>query len=186
MDPASRTIKLQDICQSLEVRDRYARYVLERGFIPDGVAESPGSGEHRDFSPHQAFWLGLVLKLKQSGLKTPLAVQIANYADGAVRTVAQNLGWDYLFFPRGGRFETEHQYFIEVGDFQYIRLVTDACPSQQDFYMFDWHRIAEPGVPVKGVRPCVMLRLDMAQIAARVGAAFGSLREVRQRRYSAL
>jgi hypothetical protein len=174
MDPAMRTIKLQDICRALEVRDRYARYVLERGFIPEGVAESPGSGEHRDFDAHQAFWLGLVLKLKQSGLKTPLAVQVANYADGAVRTAAQTLGWDYLFIPRGGQFRTEHQYFIEVGDFQYIRLVTDASPSQEDPYMFDWHRIAEPGVAVQGVHPCVMLRLDIAQIAARIETAFGS------------
>jgi hypothetical protein len=172
MDITSSTIKLQDICRALEVRDRYARYVLERGFIPEGVRESPGSGEHRDFGPHQAFWLGMVLKLKESGLKTPLAVQVANYADGAVRTVAQSLGWDYLFFPKGGRLETEHQYFVEVGDFQYLRLVTDACPSQKDSYMFDWHHVGKPGAPVEGVRPCVMLRLDLAQIAARLGAAF--------------
>jgi len=175
MDTAGRTIKLKDICQALEVRDRYARYVLERGFIPEGVTHSPGSGEHRDFGSHQAFWLGLVLKLKESGLKTPLAVQVANYADGAVRTAAQNLGWDYPFFPMGGRFETEHQYFVEVGDFQYIRLVTDACPSQDVSYVFDWHHINKPGVPVKGVRPCVMLRLDVAQIAVRIGAAFRSI-----------
>ena len=95
-------IKLQGhFARALKVRDRYARYVLERGFIPEGVAESPGSGEHRDFSPHQAFWLGLVLKLKQSGLKTPLAVQVADYADGAVRTGADaRVGLPVL--PEGG------------------------------------------------------------------------------------
>ena len=73
MDGPRRTIKLRDICTTLDVGDRDGRYVLERGFVPRGVSESPGSGEHREFSPYQAYWLGMVLKLKQSGLKTPLA-----------------------------------------------------------------------------------------------------------------
>lgn len=174
MDATTRMLKLHDICRALDVRDRYARYVLERGFIPEGVPISPGSGEHRDFDPHQAFWLGMVLKLKESGLKTPLAVQVANYADGAVCTAAQNLGWDYLFFPKGGRFETEHEYIVELGDVKYIRLRTNASPSQEGDYAFDWHHVSKPGVPVRNVRPCVVLRLDVAQIAARLGAAFRS------------
>ncbi len=171
---AKKTIKLRDICRALGIRDRYARYVLERGFVPKGVCEAPGSGEHREFSPYQAFWLGMVLMLKESGLKTPLAARIADYAEGSVRTAAQNLGWDWQFLPREGRFDTEHQYWVEVADVKYIRLVTDSCPSQIEPYKFDWHKITKLGVPVKDVRPCVLLRLDLTLIAAQLGAAFKS------------
>ena len=174
MDLKGKTIKLRDICQALEVGDRNARYVLERGYVPKGMSESPGSGEHRDFSPHQAFWLGMVLKLKESGLKTPLAARIADYAGGAIRTTTQNLGWDWRFLPRVGRFDTEHQYYVEVADLTYIRLVTNACPSQSDLYYFDWCKIKKLGAPVKDVRPCVLITLDLALIAGQIGAAFGS------------
>jgi hypothetical protein len=175
MDVVNRTIKLRDICQALGIPDRHARYVLERGFIPRGVSPSPGSGEHREFTPHQAFWFGMALKLKEFGLRTPLAAKIADYADGAARTVAQNLGWDYQFLPRAGRFETEYQYCVEVADAKFIRMVTNACPSQERPYEFDWHAIAKPGVPVKGIRPCVVLRLDVSLIAAQLGTAFKSV-----------
>jgi hypothetical protein len=174
MDIVKNTIKLRDICRALDVRERYARYVLERGFVPEGVSLSPGSGEHREFTPHQAFWLSMALKLKEFGLSARLAAQTADYADGAARTVAQTLGWDYQFLPRAGRFETDFNYCVEVGDARYIRMVTDACPSQERPYEFDWHEITNPGVPVKGVRPCVVLRLDVSLIAARLGAAFGT------------
>jgi hypothetical protein len=172
MDRSRRTIKLRDICTALDVGDRDGRYVLERGFIPEGVSESPGSGDHREFSPYQAYWLGIVLKLKQSGLKTPLAASIADYADTAIRTTTQNLGWDWKFFPRAGRFDTDHKYYIDVADLAHIRLVTDACPSHKGLYYFEWKRITKSRRPVKDVYPCVLIRLDIALIAGKVGRAF--------------
>ena len=47
--------------------------MLEQGHVPSGVQEAPDSGNYRQFGPGQAFWLGMVLKLKQAELKTPLA-----------------------------------------------------------------------------------------------------------------
>jgi hypothetical protein len=172
MGGSRRTVKLRDICTALDVSDRDGRYVLERGFVPKGVRESPGSGDHREFSPYQAYWLGIVFKLKQSGLKTPLAANIADYADAAIRTTTQNLGWDWPFLPKAGRFDTEHKYYIDVADLKYIRLVTDACPDSSEQDCFDWHTITKPRRAVKDVFPCVLIRLDVALIASKVGLAF--------------
>jgi hypothetical protein len=146
--------------------------VLERGFVPKGVTESPGSGDHREFSPYQAYWLSIVFKLKQSGIKTPLAAKIADYADTVIGTTTQNLGWDWQFLPRAGRFDTEHEYYIDVADLAYIRLVTNSCPDQEGLYEFDWHTITKPRRTVKDVFPCVLIRLDVALIASKVGLAF--------------
>ncbi len=115
-----------------------------------------------------------MFKLKQSGLKTPLAAKIADYADGAIRTATQDLGWDWQFLPRAGRFDTDHKYFIEVADLTYIRLVTDACPSQTTLYHFDWQKITKSRGPVKDVQPYVLITLDLTRIAAQVGSAFKS------------
>ena len=172
MNAPLRLIKLHAVCEALGVRYRDARYVLERGFVPTGISPSPGSGEHRDFSPHQAFWLGLVLHLKAAGLKTPLAAQIADYADEATSTTTQNLSWDLRFCPRKGRFDTEHRYFVEVADSKFIRLVTDACPSQPGLYHFDWHQVGKRRVPIKDVQPYVLLRIDISLLAAKLGSAF--------------
>ena len=172
MGGSRRTIKLRDICTVLDVSDRDGRYVLERGFVPKGVSKRPGSGEHREFSPYHAYWLGIVFKLKQSGIKTPLAANIADYADTALGTTTQNLGWDWQFLPRAGRFDTDHEYYIDVADLAYIRLVTNSCPDQEGLCEFDWQRITKSRRPVEDVFPCVLIRLDLALIANKVGRAF--------------
>jgi hypothetical protein len=160
------TVQLKDLCRRLNVRDRDARYVLERGFVPDGVDKAPDRGNHRQFDSRQAFWLAMVLKLKQVGLKTPTAAAVANYAEQAVRTVTQNLNWDFSFLPSVGKFDTDHRYFVEVGDGTYIRFVTDANPSVDGLDFFDWHPVMGARRPVKNVDPCVILRLDLSRIAA--------------------
>ena len=172
---ATRRIKLQDVCRALDVPERDVRYVLERGFVPAGVPEAPGSGQHRDFSPQQAFWLGMVLKLKRCGLGTPLAAQVADYADEALRGVTQNLNWEWRFLPRAGQFDTEHEYYVDVADLEHIRLATDACPSSEGLYVFPWQSLKKPRRVVRDVSPFVVLRLDLSLIAARLGAAFGSV-----------
>jgi hypothetical protein len=167
------TIQLHDICQCLRVRDRDARYVLERGFVPKGVDVKPASGNHRQFSAGQAFWLGLVLKLKASGINTPLAARLADYAARSVQTVTQNLDWEYPFLPTQGRLRTQHQYFIEIADLAYVRFVTDANPSKGGQLEYsDWHALGQPGKPVMKVEACVIVRLDIARISHLLLQAF--------------
>jgi hypothetical protein len=167
------TLQLGELCAELQLRERDVRYVLEQGFVPEGVEMTPSSGNHRQFGPAAAFWLCLVLKLKGIGIKTALAAQIATYADGALRTVTQNLGWDWQFLPSHGRFDTEHQYYVEVGDLTGIRLVTNASPSRGgQFETFDWHVIHRPRKPISNFQPCVIIRLDLTQIAKELGQAF--------------
>ena len=67
--------------------------------VLSGVYIKPASGNHRQFSGGQAFWFGMVLKLKAVGIKTPLAAKIADYAARSVQTTTQNLGCEWPFLP---------------------------------------------------------------------------------------
>ena len=162
---SGKTIQLRDFCRLFRVPDRQVRYILEEGHVPDGVRHAPSTGNHREFDPGQAFWLGIVLKLKQFGLRTLLAAKASDYTTLALRGITQNLSWDWRFLPAQGWFDTEHQYFVEICDFDYIRLVTNACPSKEGIYQFDWHPVEGRHCAVQGVRPFVILRLDLVQIA---------------------
>ena len=77
---ATKAIQLGVFCARLQIADREVRYVLERGIVPPGVAKSPSTGNPRQFSPAQAFWLALVVKLRRSGFKTSLAAMTADRA----------------------------------------------------------------------------------------------------------
>lgn len=172
----SPTIQLRDICQALAVEYRHARYVLEKGFVPKKVAKSPQSGHHRQFTAPQAFWLGLVLKLKEAGVKTPVAARTADYAVQALRTVSQNLAYDSQFSLDRGQLVTPHQHFLDVAEFKYVRYGTDSEPSRQGQLMhFDWHALKAPGKPLPGLRPCIALRLDLSEIGRRLAPAFGRI-----------
>src|SRR3954452_17783240 len=127
MHPAA-PIQLGELCRRLDVPYRHARYVLEEGILPEGVESEPERGHHRQLTPAQAFWLGIVLKLKQSAVKTPLAARIADFARLAVRSVSQNLAWDPRFSPFDGGLATEGRWYVDVGDLAYIRLATDTNP----------------------------------------------------------
>ena len=166
------TIQLRDICEALDVSDRDARYVLERGFIPKGVYVKPASGTHRQFSGGQAFWLGLVLKLKASGINTPLAAKITDYAARSIQTVTQNLGWESPFLPTHGRLETENGYKVEIADLTFIRFGTDAGLSTEGYEWFDWHLIEKPGTPVGNIHPYVLLSVDLTHLSRQLSRAF--------------
>lgn len=169
----NQTLQLGELCACLKVRERDVRYVLEQGHVPEGVEAAPASGHHRQFGPRAAFYLALVLKLKGIGIKTPLAAKIADYAHGALRTVTQNLMWDWQFLPSRGRFDTDHQYCVEVGDLQAIRFLTNASPTRgARFETFDWQDVKHPGQTMANVNPCVIIRLDLTQIAKELGTAF--------------
>jgi hypothetical protein len=168
------TIQLHAICEALDVADRDARYVLERGFIPQGVYVKPASGTHRQFSGGQAYWLGLVLKLKATGIKTPLAAKIADYATRSIQTITQNLNWEFPFLPTQGRLKTTQSYKVEIADLKHIRIGTDSGPSVDGFEWFDWHLLTKPARPCKDVQPFVVISFDLSLLAARLEKAFAS------------
>lgn len=161
----TETIQLREFCRLFQVKYREVRYILEEGYVPDGVRRTPSTGNRREFKPDQAFWLAIVLKLKNIGLKTPLAARAADYASDGLRSVTQNLSWDWHFLPQKGWFDTDHQYYIDIGDLKFIRLLTDACPSKKGLYEFDWHPVEGARKPVPNVRPFVILRVDLVCIA---------------------
>jgi hypothetical protein len=161
MDP----LQIGELCRRLDVPYRDARYVLERGHLPAGVEVAPGHGHHRQLTASQAAWLALILKLKVSGLRVPEAVQVADFAREAVRTVGQQMGWDPAFAPFDGRLETINQWYIDIGDMKSIRLVTDACPSEKGLHQFDWTSLERPRRPSQLGAPAVILRLDLTRIA---------------------
>src|SRR5438552_510689 len=125
------TMQLGELCQRLGADYRQARYLLEQGMLPPGVDPEPDRGHHRQLTPAQCFWLAIVLKLKASGVRAALAAQIADFAREAVRTVSRWLGWDPKFSPFDGDLETKYQWFVDVGDLQYISLVTDSEPTHR-------------------------------------------------------
>jgi hypothetical protein len=92
--PSSPKIQLSEFCSLFDADDRQVRYIIEEGFVPNGVEHSPSAGNRREFGPGHAFWLAIVLKLKQTGLKTAPATDVADFANRGLRSVAQNLSWD--------------------------------------------------------------------------------------------
>lgn len=167
-----QTIQLRDICEALDVSDRDARYVLERGHVPKGVYVKPASGNHRQFSRGQAIWLGIILKLKANDISTPIGVKIADYALRCIQTVTQSLGWESTFLPSHGRLDTENSYKVEIADLTFIRFGTDAGPSTDGYEWFDWHLIEKPGVAVGNIIPYVLLSVDLAHISRQLSRAF--------------
>ena len=73
--------------------------MLEQGYVPKGVDISPNTGNRLEFGPGAAFWLAIVIKLKQAGMTTPLAAEVAERVVFGLRTLTQNLGWDWTFLP---------------------------------------------------------------------------------------
>jgi hypothetical protein len=156
-------MRLGELCRRLQVPLRDGRYVLEQGIIPKGVEESPDRGNHRHLTAEQAFWLGLVLKLKGAGIKAPVARQVADFAEEALRAVTQNLNWEWTFHPFQGRLMTEQRWYIDVGDLRYIRIATDTNPSHEGLYEFPWSILGKR--KTAEVNPIVILRVDVAGLA---------------------
>lgn len=157
-------IKLNTLCERLGVSYRDARYALARGIIPKGIENEPGRGNHRVFDWNQAFHLAVVLKLKAAGMSTPLAGLVSEFA-ARIQGLSVNLGWDYEFVPLRGKFQTEHRWYLDIGDAQFVRHVTNASPScRAELEELDWvdmhtRRLA------KSAEPVVVVRIDLGQIA---------------------
>jgi hypothetical protein len=165
MIPAFETIQLAELCTRLRVPYRHARYVLEEGILPRGVDPAPDRGNHRQLTPSQAFWLGIVLKLKESGVRTSLAQEIANFAKKALRDLTQGFSWEPGFCPFDGRLNTEYVWYIDVGDLTVIRVVTNAESDGEELKELPWRRLGRDLEVASGAAPVVVLRLDIGQLA---------------------
>jgi hypothetical protein len=157
-------MRVGELARRLNVPYRHVRYALEQGIVPAGVEESPGRGEHRELDPAQAFWLAIVLKLKESGINAPLAGKIADFARAGVQGIGTNLSWEWSFNPFRGKFETENQWFVDIGDLKYVRMATTANPSHAGLYEFDWSLIGVRKTDPQAA-PIVIIRLDISRLA---------------------
>jgi hypothetical protein len=157
-------MQVGELCERLGVPYREVRYVLERGILPRGVEEKPGRGLHRDLNAGQAFWLGLVLVLKQAGVTAPLAREIADYCRMHHRGVAQHEGWDWNFQPFSGKLQTEELWLVEIADGRYMRLATTANPSHQGLYRFPWSEIGK-NKAIENVKPVTIITVDLSRLA---------------------
>ena len=177
---SAEPIQLGELCARLGVPLRHARYLAEQELLPSGVDVSPDRGNHRQFAPGQAFWLGLVLKLKESGVKAPLAASIANFVQEAVERLAQAAsselesrpfgkqvgvaGFEPGFSPFDGQLETESEWYVDVGDLKYVRITTD-YPPYSAVQEYVWSEIRTRRT-ARSARPVVIIRLDLARLAA--------------------
>ena len=129
MREKSPPIKLQKLCELLDVDYDQSRYALAQGILPKGVDAGPGRGHHRTFDAGQAFFLAIALKLKGVGISTSVAKQISEWSRG-VQHMSSNLGWDPGFAPFSGLLHTERCWYLDIGDIRFVRLATDANPSE--------------------------------------------------------
>ncbi|PQO36386.1 hypothetical protein DTL21_10845 [Bremerella cremea] len=169
-----KTIQLRQFCELFNVEHREVRYILEQGYIPKGVMKSPSTGNRREFQPDHALWLGIVLKLKQVGIRTPLAAMVAERAVEGMTIFAQLYGWDYGLFPFKGRLDADQNYFMDIGDLTCIRFVFDVFPTgrvSRDFRIrmrarryLGWQPVDGSRCPVQDFEPFVTLRVDLLRI----------------------
>jgi hypothetical protein len=160
-----KRIQLGDLCRRLDVPYRHARYVLEEGILPEGVEPSPERGHHRQLTLAQAFWLGITLKLKQSGVRAPLAGQLTDLAIAALRSVCQNRNLDWRFAPHLGWLETDLQLFVDIADLLYLRVLADATSRGKGVKAFPWWSIGRQRRRPKAVDPVVIIRIDVSRLA---------------------
>jgi hypothetical protein len=160
-------MQIGELARKIGVPYRHARYALEQGLMPKGVEENPGRGEHRQLEPKAAFWMALLLTLKENGLRAPLAAEIAEHLRLNVRSIASNLMWDPDFDPFVGKFETKYQWCADVAQLEFVRLVTTANPSRRGHLCeLPWHEIRARTMP--NIQPVIFIRIDLAGLAQKL------------------
>jgi hypothetical protein len=157
-------MRVAELAERLQVPYRDVRYVLEQGILPRGVEESPGRGEHRELSLPQAYWLAIVLLLKQFGMRTPGAGEFADLTRDTVRWYTQNLGYEHSFQPFIGQFETEYEWYVEIGDMKYFRVVSSVDDNMNNEIVWPWSDLTKRKI-VNSPKPLVVLRLDLTRLA---------------------
>ena len=157
-------LKLNEICRRIGVDYDDARYVLAKGVLPDSVVESaPGRGNHRVFDDHQAFKLAVILMLRAGGVSTTVARNIADWSR-AVQGMSANLGWDPEFAPFAGMLHSDKEWYLDVGDVRFARVVTNANPSLDGYEVTPWVDMTTRRKHLSA-RPAVIFRIDIVRIA---------------------
>jgi DNA-binding transcriptional MerR regulator len=162
-------LKLKEICRRLGVDYDDARYTLAKGVLPDGVAADPGKGNHRIFENRQAFMLAIILRLRAVGVSTAVAKDIAEWSRH-VQGMAVNLGWDWNFAPFAGKLHSEKEWYLDVGDSKYARIVTNAHPSKDGYEITPWVNMTTRREQ-KSARPTIIFRVDIVRIAELLASA---------------
>jgi hypothetical protein len=155
-------MQLGELCERLGIPYRQARYVLEENILPPGVEQAPQRGNPRELTLDQAFWLGIVLKLKECGMKAPTANMVASLTAGMFGR-ADVRRWDTSFAPFQGRLTSNLNWYVELGDLRYIRLVAESA-NGETVYRGDWLPL-DLSRPTMDVTPIVSIRVDLTQIA---------------------
>ena len=162
-------MQIGELSRKLDEHVRTLRYILERGHADQWVASTPGSGHHRDLTPGEAFALGLLVVLKRAGVGLPKAERAVDLAEGGLRFMAQQLGWEPPFRPFAGELQNDNQWVVEIGDFTGFRMATDANPSGGGgMEYFDWRQLGKSHRKLIDFQPCVITRIDLARLADRV------------------
>jgi hypothetical protein len=139
--------------------------VLEEGYLPEGVERRPGRGNQRQLRIEQAYWLAIVLKLRETGIKTESAASLADYAKRGLSKVGVTMGWDKNFQPFKGKLNTDKNWYVDIGDRVFFRIVTDAGPTQKRaLHAFDW-TLGNSTQPLPDVAPIAIIRIDLTRLA---------------------
>ena len=163
-EPPELELKLREFCNRVGANYRDARYALAHGMVPSGVRDDPGRGKHRVFNYHQAFWLAILLKLKAAGIQPKLAAEIATWGE-RVKGFAVHSMYDWRFSPFDGKYETDKQWFLEVGDGQFVRIMTDADPSRRGIVDVSGWVHMDAQTLRKDAKPTVIIRVDLSRLA---------------------
>lgn len=153
---------LGELCDRLHVPYRQARYVLEEDILPPGVNPAPERGNHRQLTAEQAFWLGVVLKLKEAGVKTPLAATMASVTAGIFGKVDLHK-YDADFEPFRGRLHARLNWYAELGDLRFIRLRAEREKPWEVVFDGTWFPIDGRNAREKP-NPVVRIQVDLSEI----------------------
>jgi hypothetical protein len=163
IQPSDERLKLQAICERIGADYDDARYTMAKGAIPKGVSSEPGKGNHRVFGSRDAFMVAIILKVRAAGVSTSIAKQVAEWST-SIQTMAVNLGWDWQFAPFSGRLHSDQEWYVEIGDVRFARVVTNSCPSNSGYEATPWKDMTT-GRENRTARPAVIFRVDIVRIA---------------------
>lgn len=156
---------------------RDIRYFLEEQFaspdIPNPLPNdqrSPSRGNHRILDGGVQFWLAIAVRLKQLGMRGPMAMRLAEYSKLALGELAQGMKWDRGFQPFDGQFDTDQDWIVELGDSYFVRIATSAFPgwdvSRRGLYRTEWAQLSNPRIPCPGVACATVLQINLSTFAA--------------------
>lgn len=163
VDSPENCLKLQEICRRLQVDYDDARYALAKGALPHGVVAEPGRGNHRLFKPPEAFMLAIILKLRSAGVSTSVAKDIGAWSL-YVHGMAVSLGWDWQFALFAGPLHSTKEWYLDVGDRRFARIVTNASPTKKGYHISPWVDM-KVRRKARKARPAVVFRVDIVRIA---------------------